>query len=283
MARPLRIEFSGALYHVTSRGNSRADIFFDDRDRKVFLDTLSLTIKRYHWLCHAYCLMGNHYHLLIETPDGNLSHGMRELNGVYTQAFNRLHKKVGHVFQGRYKAFLIEQETYLLEVARYIVLNPVRAGWLAHPKEWRWGSYRATAGLTAKYPWLTTDWILQQFHRERKIAQQKYRQFVMEGLDKASPFSEVKEGVVLGFPQFVDWVRERHSSGEVMKEIPKAERLVGRPALDVLFSEEVLKNKFSRNEMMRLAHEKVGYSQREIADCVGLHYTWVSKIIAEKL
>lgn len=283
MARPLRIEYPGALYHVTSRGNARANIFLDDRDRKVFLDTLSLTIKRYHWLCHSYCLMGNHYHLLIETPDGNLSNGMRELNGVYTQAFNRLHKRVGHVLQGRYKAFLVEQDTYLLEVARYVVLNPVRAGIVIHPKDWKWSSYRATIGQTVKPSWLTTDWILQQFHRLHKTAQQDYARFVVDGINKAGPFVDIKEGVVLGFPQFIDWVRETHTPAEENKEVTRTERLVGRPTLEDLFSKEVLGDKQVRNEMMRLAHEKVGYSQREIADCVGLHYTWVSKIITQKL
>lgn len=283
MVRPLRIEYPGALYHVTSRGNARANIFLDDRDRKVFLDTLSLTIKRYHWLCHSYCLMGNHYHLLIETPDGNLSSGMRELNGVYTQAFNRLHKRVGHVLQGRYKAFLVEQDTYLLEVARYVVLNPVRAGIVIHPKDWKWSSYRATIGQIVKPSWLTTDWILQQFHRLHKTAQQDYARFVVDGINKAGPFADMKEGVVLGFPQFIDWVRETYTPAKENKEVSRTERLVGRPTLEDLFSKEVLGDRPTRNEMMRLAHEKVGYSQREIADCVGLHYTWVSKIIAEKL
>jgi putative transposase len=128
MARPIRIEFSGALYHVTSRGNRQEDIYEDDTDRSVFLSVLEKTCSTNNWICHAYCLMSNHYHLLIETPDSNLSKGMRQLNGVYTQSYNRIHNRVGHVFQGRFKAIFVEKETYLLELARYIVLNPVRAG-----------------------------------------------------------------------------------------------------------------------------------------------------------
>ena len=127
MARPLRLEYPGAIYHITSRGNARADIFLDDSDRELFLSILADTVDHYNWLCHAYCLMGNHYHLLIETPDPNLSLGMRHLNGVYTQTFNRSHKRVGHLFQGRYKAVLVEKGTHLLELCRYIVLNPVKA------------------------------------------------------------------------------------------------------------------------------------------------------------
>jgi REP element-mobilizing transposase RayT len=116
MARPLRIEYEGAVYHVTSRGNERKPVFKDDGDREVFLDILHKVNKRYNFLCYAYCLMDNHYHLIIETPDGNLSKGMRQLNGVYTQAFNKRHHRVGHIFQGRYKAVLIQKESHLLEV-----------------------------------------------------------------------------------------------------------------------------------------------------------------------
>ena len=122
MARPLRIEYDGALYHITSRGNERKPIYKDE-DRTVFLDVLKQVNKRFNWICHAYCLMNNHYHIVVETPDGNLSKGMRQLNGVYTQTFNRWHHRVGHVFQGRYKAIVIEKESYLLEVSRYVVLN----------------------------------------------------------------------------------------------------------------------------------------------------------------
>ena len=142
MARPLRIEFANALYHVTARGNERRDIFFDTTDREAFLNGLAASCDRFNWLCHAYCLMSNHYHLLIETPDGNLSAGMRQLNGCYTQQVNRRHGRVGHLFQGRFKGILVEKDAYLLEMARYIVLNPVRAGMVASPADWPWSSYR---------------------------------------------------------------------------------------------------------------------------------------------
>ncbi|MBD3670659.1 MAG: transposase [Gammaproteobacteria bacterium] len=127
MSRPLRIEYAGALYHVTSRGDGQKDIYLDDKDRRDFLSNLTHVCERYNWVVHAYCLMSNHYHLLLETPDGNLSQGMRQLNGVYTQQFNRTHERVGHVFQGRYKAIIVQKDSYLLELSRYIVLNPVRA------------------------------------------------------------------------------------------------------------------------------------------------------------
>jgi REP element-mobilizing transposase RayT len=163
MARPLRIEFPGAVYHVTSRGNARADIFEDDSDRELFLKILGQVVKRFNWLCHSYCLMGNHYHLLIETPEGNLSAGMRQLNGVNTQAFNWTHHRDGHVFKGRFKAVLVEKESHLPELCRYVVLNPVRAGMVKRPGEYRWSSYLPTLGKGAKPALLTTEWLLASF------------------------------------------------------------------------------------------------------------------------
>ena len=141
MSRALRIEYAGALYHVTSRGDRREDIYEDDVDRQAFMELLEDVCNSYNWDCHAYCLMSNHYHLLLETPDANLSKGMRQLNGVYSQKYNVRHKKVGHVFQGRYTAILVEKESYLLELSRYIVLNPVRAKIVSKPNDWRWSNY----------------------------------------------------------------------------------------------------------------------------------------------
>lgn len=137
MARPLRAEYPGAIYHITSRGNARQPIFEDDEDRKAFQVLLESLVSRYNWLCHAYCLMDNHYHLLVETPDGNLSEGMRQLNGIYTQSFNGRHGRVGHVFQGRFKAILVGRENYLLELCRYVVLNPIRAGIVRSPGRYK--------------------------------------------------------------------------------------------------------------------------------------------------
>jgi putative transposase len=167
MARPLRVEFDGALYHVTSRGNAREDIFDGDGDRKAFLEILGKVVNRFNWLCHAYCLMDNHYHLVIETPEANLSKGMRQLNGIYTQVYNRRQRTVGHVFQGRYKAILIQKESHLLEVCRYVVLNPVRVKATKRVEQWKWSSYGVTAGFGKNPPWLTVDWVLSQFDKRK--------------------------------------------------------------------------------------------------------------------
>ena len=188
MARPLRLEFAGALYHLTSRGDRRENIYEDDADRADFLSVLGEVCAQYNWVCHAYCLMSNHYHLLVETPDGNLSKGMRQLNGVYTQHFNRRHGRVGHVFQGRYKAILVDKNAYLLELARYIVLNPVRAQMVRSAREWPWSSYRATAGQTGGSEWLQTEWLLAAFGRRKGKAMEAYRRFVAEGKNQPSPW-----------------------------------------------------------------------------------------------
>jgi len=185
MARPLRLEFPGALYHVTARGNHQEDIYEEDGDRLEFLSVFQEVCDRYNWICHAYCLMSNHYHLLIETPDANLSKGMRQLNGVYTQAFNRKHNRVGHLFQGRYKAILVEKDSYLFELSRYIVLNPVRAQMVRSAVNWRWSSYRAMIGQIKTPVFLESDWILSAFGKRKSKAIIGYKKFVSEG--KISP------------------------------------------------------------------------------------------------
>ena len=170
MSRPLRIELAGGLYHVTSRGDRREDIFYSDADRQVWLEILGQVCSRFNWVCHAWCQMSNHYHIVVETIEGNLSQGMRQLNGVYTQYINRTYQRVGHVFQGRFKGILVERDSYLLELSRYVVLNPVRAGMVTDTGDWPWGSYQAMIGSAAKPVWLETDWLLGQFGQHRATA-----------------------------------------------------------------------------------------------------------------
>jgi putative transposase len=163
MARPLRIILPGAPYHITSRRNAREKIYLDNKDRTTFLDLLAKSCNLFNWLCHAYCLMGNHYHLVVEILDDTLTRSMQHLNGAYTQKFNWNHSRVGHLFQGRYKAILIERDSHLLEACRYVVLNPVRANMTTKPEEWRWSSCRVTSGLATADKCLSTDWVLHQF------------------------------------------------------------------------------------------------------------------------
>jgi REP element-mobilizing transposase RayT len=279
MARPLRIEYPGAVYHVTSRGNARNRIFNDDQDRETFLSILGAVVKRYNWLCHAYCLMPNHYHWMIETPDGNLSVGMRQLNGIYTQKYNRRHNKTGHIFQGRFKAILVQKENYLLELCRYVVLNPVRARLVEKPEAWRWSSYGATAGLRRKPHFLTTDWILSVFDRKTALAQKRYRAFVREGMHDPSPWDEVRGQLLLGGEGFAERFKGFLEHKKLLKEIPRSQRYVNRPSLDKIFDEN--EAKIQRDVGIGVAHLNHGYTLKEIADYLHLHYTTVSKVISK--
>jgi len=232
MSRPLRIEFAGALYHITARGNARQAIYDDDQDRHTFLEYLSKVIKRYDWLCHAYCLMDNHYHLLVETQSPTLSKGMKHLNGNYTQSYNRRHNRVGHLFQGRYKGILVEKDSYLLELSRYIVLNPVRARMVRSAKDWPWSSYRAITGLATKPDCLTTDCILGLFGKKRAIAQQSYRQFVTEGKGQASVWSCLRNRVYLGSDGFVQKMQLKIDDEQSLEDIPKPQKQAPAKSLD---------------------------------------------------
>ena len=275
MARPLRIEYQGAVYHITSRGNARQDIFLDDKDHAKFLEIVSDVVERYNWVCYAYCLMTNHYHLLIETPDANLVRGMHQLNGVYTQAFNRRHDRMGHVLQGRYKAILVEKESHLLELARYIVLNPVRAKLTHHPRDWRWSSYRATVGEEESPRFLTTDWILSQFNQDHDRAVREYRKFVKEGRG-IHVWEGLRGGVILGTDGFVEKLKPLLRKRSPMTEIPRRERLAARPELAGLFAG--VKDKPARNEAIYQAIRIHGYTLEAVAEFVGLHYSTVSVI-----
>jgi REP element-mobilizing transposase RayT len=282
MARPLRLEYPGAFYHVTARGNARQAIYADDIDRQAFLEIVGDAILRFNWLCHAYCLMENHYHLLIETPEGNLSRGMRHVNGVYTQRINRRHERVGHLLQGRFKGILVEQETYLLELCRYIVLNPVRIQLVSDPADYRWSSFRATAGLEPAVSWLTRDWILAQFHQQRRGAERRYQAFVREGMNAASPWSHLRGQVLLGTDQFVNDLTPLLEGKRAIKEVPRAQRYAHRPTLSQTLSVRKLRTRPARDAAIRVCYLKYGYTMQEIAKHLGLHYTTVSKVVNQR-
>lgn len=275
MSRPLRIEFAHGLYHVTARGDGREDIFLEDADRELFLEVLSETVDRFNWVIHAYCLMGNHYHLLIETPDGNLSKGMRQLNGVYTQRFNRKHKRVGHVFQGRYKAIIVQKDSYLLELARYIVLTPVRAQMVRTARDWPWSSYRATADMTDGPEWLATEPILSAFGSRRPQAVAAYRDFVAMGRNQPSPWSALKNQIYLGSDAFVEKMQRKVEAAQDLSEVPTAQRRQMAKPLD-----HYARKYPDRDEAIERAYAGGGYGMKEIGQYFDLHYSRVSRIIA---
>jgi REP element-mobilizing transposase RayT len=283
MARPLRIEYAGAIYHITSRGNEKQPVFKDAVDREMFLDIFSQVNERYNWICHAYCLMNNHYHLIIETPDGNLSVGMRQLGGVYTQAFNKRHKRVGHLFQGRYKAILIQIESYLLEVCRYVVLNPVRARAVEKPEMWKWSSYQATVGKKKPHSCLTTTWILGQFGTKRSIAEKAYQKFIQAGIKQESIWKAVRAQSILGEEEFATTLIEYLKGKRDIAELPKTQRFADRPSIEKIFSGKIFQDVSKRNEKIQEAVYRYGYRQREVADYLDMHFTSISRILRNKL
>lgn len=279
MARQLRLEYPGAVYHVTSRGNARNPIFTDDEDRNAFLRILHAVVNRFNWHCHAYCLMDNHYHLMIETPEGNLSRGMRQLNGVYTQSYNRRHGRVGHLFQGRFKAIVVEKESYLLQLCRYIVLNPVAASLVGEPEDWNWSSYRATAGLAPVPDGLTVDWLLGQFGRNRATAQNRYREFVTDGSGISDPWSALVGQVFLGTEGFAERLTPLMAEQKRFTEIPRKQRYATRPSLTDLLGATRKVGREENDQTIHRACAVYGYTHKEIADYLGVHYATVSRAI----
>jgi len=278
MARPLRIEYPGAIYHVTARGDRRQSIYEDDADRQSFLATLSEVIARCNWLCHAYCLMGNHYHLIIETPDANLSRGMRHLNGIYTQASNRRHGRSGHLFQGRYKGILVDRDPYLLELARYVVLNPVRAGMVKDPADWPWSSYPAMTGDAPAPAWLTTETLLAQFSPQAAAARRRYRQFVAEGMDAAPVWSGLRQQIYLGNADFVERMQKQLQVHGDKLSVPNTQRRGPAPTIETIASECP-----ERNQAIVRAYATGAYSYREIAEYFGIHLATVGRVVRKQM
>jgi len=266
MARPLRIEYEGAVYHVTSRGNAREDIYRSDEDREMFLDVLDYVVERFGWICHAYCLMTNHYHLMIETPQANLSRGMSRLNGMYTQRFNRKHSRVGHVFQGRFKSIIVDKDAYLLELSRYVVRNPVAARVVNNVGDWPWSSYQAMVGNVAPPDFLEINWLLSQFDNVSS-----YIDFICkEGV--ASPWKLLTGADVLGDDEF---------RGRLQKKI--GSRLDGISKRKVLLRHlplsDIVQPDRRRGEWMREAYCEHGYTMKAIAEFANLHHSTVSRLI----
>lgn len=274
MSRPLRIEYPGAIYHLTSRGNARSNIYVTDADRIDFLKLLAQTCQRFGWHSYAWCLMGNHYHLVIETSEANLSRGMRHINGVYTQTFNRTHQRVGHLFQGRYKAILVEKDSYLLEVIRYVLLNPVRANMTKTAGQYPWSSYRAMISKATTPDWLERDWVLGHYGNRLSAAQEQFIKFIQDGDNQSPLWEQLRQQIYLGDEQFVSRQQLRQASEKDLSEIPKIQRRRTIKSLDY-YSAKYRK----RNFAICAAYESGAYSQKDIAKYFDLHYSSVSKIV----
>ena len=284
MARPLRIEYFGAFYHITSRGNERKAVFKSVRDREKFLSYLGSATERYAAIVHVYCLMDNHYHLLMETPAGNLSQIMHHINGAYTTYFNATRERVGHLFQGRYKAILIEADEYAKELSRYIHLNPVRAGMCAHPEEYPWSSCRYYT-IERKAPnWLQRGFILGYFGQNFSVSMKGYRDFIhaVMGEGYEDPLAELKHSVILGTGQFVAEIRDRFLKHKVQeRDLPALRTLLKKSSLEqieqavdaVLLSEP----KLARQIKLHLCHRYSGMTLTQIGLRFGVGQSGVSQ------
>jgi len=292
----LRLEWPGALYHVTSRGDRREPIVEDDEDRASWVAVLGEACVRFDWRVHAWCLMTNHYHLLLETPQGNLSAGMRHLNGVWSQCSNRRHRRVGHVFQGRYKAILVERESYLLELSRYVVLNPVRAGMVADAADYPWSSYPAMLARSDRYPpvvqpsWLETDWVLQQFGTTRRRAVAAYVDFVRAGVGLPSVWAGLRGQVFLGSDAFVERMTQQFDSHDpALRDVPYLQRRPPPRAEPTLEAPAALRSapsasrttawRAKRDAAMAAAYADGRHSLRDIAEAFGVHEATASRAV----
>ena len=274
MTRPLRLEYPGALYHVTARGNRHASIYWDDDDRRAWLGILGLACDRFNFSVHAYCQMTNHYHLLVETVDGGLGRGMRHLNGVYSQDINRRHVLSGHLFQGRYHAVLVQKDSHLLELARYIILNPVRAGIVERPEDWAWSSYHATAGNMRHGEWFDSMWLVAQFGACAASAAESYRRFVRDGIGAKNPFMKVKHRLLLGDDEFV---AGRRASAEAASGTRHASRAQRRTAALTLAGYEARYS--SRDTAMAEAYKSTAFTMAEIGAYFGVSSKTVGRAV----
>ena len=282
MSRPLRIEFPGAIYHVTSRGDRREPIFDGDADRHGLLAVIAQAMERFDAEVLCYCLMGNHYHFVLHTRQAKLSRLMRHVNGVYTQDFNRRHGKVGHLFQGRFKAILVDRAAYLLTLCRYVELNPVRARMVAAVGDWPWSSYRAHVGLAPAPPWLDSAglhaYVLGRELRseaEQRRAATKYAALVANAPEK-SPWEEaLRQQIYLGDDAFVERMQAHAEPARVhARETPRAHR--SRP----LTLAQWLAAGPSREVALRRAHVEGGLTMTAIAAELGLSVAHISRLIA---
>jgi len=278
MARPLRLEFPGAVYHITARGNAQQAIFDDDHDRQRFLHLLGREVLQQNWFCYAYCLMDNHYHLLLEPPEANLSWGMRRLNGNYGQSYNLRHRRVGHLLQGRYKAILVERESHLMELCRYVVLNPVRASMVTRVEKWPWNSYQATVGKVKSPDWLAVDSLLANFSQRRSIARNAYAKFVEEGLGRPSPWEKLRGQIYLGSEKFMEMMQKRVNN-EDLTNVSMVQRQPSRPEADAIIAAVSKAYSISKANVLQRNHQEAFNAAVYLLRRVGnLPLRWVAEM-----
>jgi len=275
MARPLRIEYEKAFYHIVQRGTERKEIFKTEKDKERFLGYLDQAYDRYHSKCHAFSLMDNHYHLIIETPKANISKIMHYLNTSYAVYYNTKHKRVGPLYQGRYKAILIDTDGYLHHLSRYIHLNPVRAKIVDDPIEYRWTSYKYYIGKEKSPEWLDIEFTLMGFGDSRSKAQNEYKKFTEEGIGKED--HKLKEGlylgIILGGPDFINDIKGKFIDGKKDKAIPVIREVQREGEMEKKEVEEIVRNKIKDEKEVRkiTIYLLRKYTQKRLEEIAG-HY-----------
>jgi REP element-mobilizing transposase RayT len=276
MARRRRIQYPGAVYHVMARGNRKARIFEDEDDCRSFLDLLARTTTRYGFRVYAACLMVNHYHIVGETPRGNVAHAMRYLNGIYAQASNRRHRRTGHVFEARYRSLNIQRESYLKRAVRYVVLNPVRAHLVTAAAAWPWTTYRATAGLEPAPAWLSLDWLEWAFRAEsRPEAAARYREYVETTVSRAGVNTRA---IALGGRASRELMANLSRGPEVERGLPGPKTAIARPLLTAALA-DTTGPAATRRRAIYQAHAIHGYSQSDIARYLKVDPSTISKLL----
>jgi REP element-mobilizing transposase RayT len=283
MSRPLRLEFPNAIYHVTSRGDRREPIYRSDQDRLDHLEVIAQAMERFDAQVLAYCLMGNHYHLVLHTRQANLSRLMRHINGVYTQNFNRRHALVGHLFQGRFKAILVDRDAYLLTLCRYVERNPVAAGLVAAAGDWGWSSYQAHAGLTPTPQWLDTvglhGYLLgaaPASAADHRRAAKLYVELVARHVTAPLWAGGLTAQVFLGDAEFAARMQALATAAQsASPDIPSAQRTTPLSWLECL-----QRCAGQRDAALHLAYTSGGHSMTELAKLLGLSVSRVSRLIA---
>ena len=278
MARSARVQFPGAVYHISARGNHQENIYFSDQDRHLFIRLLALVAKRMNWVCHAYCQMTNHYHLLLETPDGILSGGMGYLNGVYTQKINQRYGFTGHLFQGRFHSKLVDGNAQFLAAVRYIMRNPLDAHIVEDAGDWPWSSYRATIGQERSPDFLMVEQVLSLLSMDRHNAQNIFREFVhLRDDDEALIYlsHHCLEATRVSMMNRANPSVDMHRS---LRPIPRKQKIIGRPSLETMFEGASYYDLKKRNRTIVRAYQQYAYTQSEIGKYLGLNRATISRI-----
>ncbi|MDH5738109.1 MAG: transposase [Gammaproteobacteria bacterium] len=286
MSRPVRLEFAGANYYISCHAIDGLPLFRTDDDRAVFINILGSVTDQFQWILHGYVLMEDHYHLMLELDRTNLSRGMQQLNGVYTQHYNRMHNRSGTLFRGRFQNLVFEKKNCLLALYRHMVLNPVRSGLVSSPEEYIWSSHRQMAGQTAGHEFVNCRELLLQLARSQSQARKKYRDYVQEGLLASalrSPLDEKRHQVLLGSDRFIEKVlpllKQSDKSGSGQRSLKSGNH---RQTLAVIFSNVNGISRLERNLLIMRAHYEYGYALADIGEYLGLHYTTIRRVVNGK-